>query len=113
MLSWTQTTLLVTQLCWLVAGHFPLNANPSRLHNVEEAREIYDYVIVGAGTAGLTVGDRLSEGGRCKLATRYYLSRSSSLKARPPANYESDSVLAIEYGYLGMSSPVGNGSDAA
>ena len=30
--------------------------------------ESYDYVIVGGGTAGLTVGDRLSEDGKCKLA---------------------------------------------
>lgn len=36
--------------------------------HVERAEQIqseYDYVIVGAGTAGLTVGDRLTEDGRC------------------------------------------------
>jgi len=27
----------------------------------------YDYVIVGGGTSGLTVADRLTEDGKCKL----------------------------------------------
>ena len=27
--------------------------------------EEYDYVIIGGGTSGLTVGDRLSEDGKC------------------------------------------------
>lgn len=31
-------------------------------------RESYDYVIVGGGTAGMTVGDRLSEDGESKFA---------------------------------------------
>lgn len=32
----------------------------------EDILEEYDYVIVGGGTAGLTVGDRLSESGNCE-----------------------------------------------
>lgn len=30
-------------------------------------RDSYDYVIVGGGTSGLTVGNRLSESGKCKF----------------------------------------------
>lgn len=49
------------------AGLFPAS--------IQAIKETYDYVIVGGGTAGLTVGDRLSESGK-------------------------HSVLVIEYGYL-------------
>ncbi|PVH73388.1 GMC oxidoreductase [Cadophora sp. DSE1049] len=47
---------------------------------VSELRQSYDYIVVGGGTSGLTVGDRLSEDG-----TR--------------------TVLVVEYGYLEDSSP--------
>jgi ribulose 1,5-bisphosphate synthetase/thiazole synthase len=30
---------------------------------VSELRQSYDYIVVGGGTSGLTVGDRLSEDG--------------------------------------------------
>ena len=32
----------------------------------EDVRHQYDYIIVGGGTAGLTVGDRLTENGKCE-----------------------------------------------
>ena len=32
----------------------------------DEITDEYDYVIVGGGTSGLTVGDRLSENGKCQ-----------------------------------------------
>ncbi|KAK4678802.1 hypothetical protein QC764_0058990 [Podospora pseudoanserina] len=36
----------------------------SLLHNRDDAHDVYDYVVVGGGTAGLTVADRLSESGK-------------------------------------------------
>ncbi|KAK3983968.1 putative GMC oxidoreductase [Cladorrhinum sp. PSN332] len=45
------------------------------LRGHDDLRDVYDYIVVGAGTAGLTVGDRLSESGKY-------------------------SVLAVEYGIL-------------
>lgn len=42
----------------------------SLLHNRDDAHDVYDYVVVGGGTAGLTVADRLSESGKCKSWVR-------------------------------------------
>ena len=50
------------------------------LAHPRDARESYDYVIVGGGTAGLTVADRLSED-------------------------EKTTILVVEYGDLGMPRP--------
>lgn len=36
------------------------------LKRAEELEDEYDFVIAGGGTAGLTVGDRLSADGKCK-----------------------------------------------
>lgn len=54
--------LLLALTSPLVSGY----PHPSRKYTtlVERAAEEYDYVIVGGGTAGLTVGDRLTEDGK-------------------------------------------------
>ena len=51
--------------------------SPTVLTHASQVEDFYDYIIVGAGTAGLTVADRLAENGEI-------------------------SVLVIEYGELSM-----------
>ncbi|KAM7188073.1 hypothetical protein V8F33_010836 [Rhypophila sp. PSN 637] len=69
-----------TGLSWAIAGLWIIALFPGVLSQNTSSKggtikESYDYVIVGGGTSGLTVGDRLSESGKY-------------------------SVLAIEYGYI-------------
>ncbi|KAK4163114.1 putative GMC oxidoreductase [Cladorrhinum sp. PSN259] len=66
-------TLFSLALSPLLAAAAPGSA--IHLRGQDDLRDVYDYIIVGAGTAGLTIGDRLSESGKY-------------------------SVLAIEYGFL-------------
>lgn len=35
------------------------------LENRQDVQDEYDYIIIGGGTSGLTVGDRLTENGKC------------------------------------------------
>jgi ribulose 1,5-bisphosphate synthetase/thiazole synthase len=57
--------LALTLVSQLVAAH-------PALRYLTEKRQVdiddeYDYIIVGGGTSGLTVGDRLTAGGQCQL----------------------------------------------
>ena len=50
----------------------PTSALKARhLTEVDELKDAYDYIVIGGGTAGLTVGDRLSESGDCKTFSRH------------------------------------------
>jgi hypothetical protein len=69
--------------------------SPLRYANIltrtDQVKESYDYVVIGGGTAGLTVSDRLTESGKCQY---------SIAAPKKPLKYSpaSDSVLTIEYG---------------
>ncbi len=47
-------------------------AHSTILSRADEIQAEYDYVIVGGGTAGLTVADRLTENGKCESASSGY-----------------------------------------
>lgn len=53
------------------AGTSILRSEPDArsLHGKSNLQNSYDYVIVGAGTSGLTVADRLSADGKCALSS--------------------------------------------
>jgi choline dehydrogenase len=72
-LLWIYLTLLAAS----VLGFPHRDEKFTVLAHPREAKESYDYVVVGGGTAGLTVADRLSEDGKT-------------------------TVLVVEYGQLGM-----------
>lgn len=67
MLSKVVFTGLAAATCALSAA-IPEAIGKSRvIRQAEDLREEYDYIIVGGGTSGLTVADRLTESGECKL----------------------------------------------
>ncbi|KAK2773459.1 hypothetical protein FQN52_004561 [Onygenales sp. PD_12] len=57
-------TILTTFLCIPAAAKPVAFSHANILERGTEVKEAYDYVIVGAGTAGLTVADRLTEDGK-------------------------------------------------
>jgi len=67
-------------------GIVPATARPAGVSNIlaraDNIKAEYDYVVVGGGTAGLTVADRLTESGRC---TARRLTVSWELADSPPS----------------------------
>lgn len=62
-----QVALLVFAALAIFANAVPESALHARhAKNAGDLRNIYDIIIVGGGTAGLTIGDRLTESSKCK-----------------------------------------------
>lgn len=64
---WPVTTAALLQAAALIfADRTPSLGYPEIFTRGEDVQDQYDYVIVGGGTAGLTVADRLTENGKCR-----------------------------------------------
>lgn len=70
-------TVLVGLLTTAATAMFvPSAESISHSHIYERGGDIkaeYDYIVVGGGTAGLTVADRLTESGKCMLPALYVI----------------------------------------
>lgn len=78
MLSLKNTALSVLAVAGQAAQAWPQPSTKARiLERQIDVGEEYDYVIVGGGTAGLTVGDRLTEDGQSKWPTPWNINESS------------------------------------
>jgi NADPH-dependent 2,4-dienoyl-CoA reductase/sulfur reductase-like enzyme len=87
--------LLATEVVFGLPG-----SQSKLLKRSDEVKDTYDYVIVGGGTAGLTVADRLTEDGKCKCPKIPVIDP----RERPLTNvFAEDTVLVIEHGTYGIS----------
>ncbi|KAK3361481.1 hypothetical protein B0T24DRAFT_562183 [Lasiosphaeria ovina] len=82
---------LTSQVCYA----YPRGLSTARvLARAQDVEDTYDYVIVGGGTAGLTVADRLTEDGKTTVLVVEYGELSSS-----------PLIQTVQGGFMGMSSP--------
>lgn len=65
MASLLYLTLLSITALWTAAIASPAGSGYHKIVPRQDVLDEYDYVIVGGGTSGLTVGDRLTEDGKC------------------------------------------------
>lgn len=57
------TTLGLFAVSLQLTSAWPLNSQFVNIKDRQEVADEYDYIIVGGGTSGLTVGDRLTADG--------------------------------------------------
>lgn len=63
---WAVAAAGLLQAAALVSAHPAQSLAHSKiLTRGDDVQDQYDYIIVGGGTAGLTVADRLTENGKC------------------------------------------------
>lgn len=65
------------------------------LEGTSQLRPVYDYVIVGGGTSGLVVANRLTENPKSMFLARHMMKGRQQLTRCFLVN-----VLVIEYGYV-------------
>ena len=63
-----RSLLLLAATGWAVVSALPTRPDYAKIVSRQEVQDEYDYVIVGGVTSGLTVGDRLTENGKCEMS---------------------------------------------
>lgn len=95
--------ILVSILLWIEKGKsHPVQTIALIKTRVHQLNDIYDYIIVGGGTSGLTVADRLTEDGTSKLSplqSPHPHAHKIKIHTNPPLP-KPESILIIEYGSL-------------
>jgi len=83
-------------LCGALGGIVPsLPVGAVLLEHTAQLRPVYDYVIVGGGTSGLVVANRLTENPKSMSSDQHTLYGGQQL-----TRYFLVNVLVIEYGYV-------------
>lgn len=88
---YAQVVLIASTLATTVMG-FPSTPSKARIVSRAEVSQSYDYIVVGGGTSGLTVADRLTENPRSTCG--YQPTGANNLSTL------TETVLVIETGQL-------------
>ena len=87
----TQLVIIASALATTVLG-FPSTPSKAKLVSRDDVHQSYDYVIVGGGTSGLTVADRLTEDPRSAYEYPFAYGNNLTISV--------ETVLVIERGLL-------------